>query len=91
MYNIVNAPLPTNLKPTKGQSKYPFNQLEVGQSFFVPNREANLPEFAVEEAALLRTLKTHVSRWNTKITPDKKFHVAVSQSDDRWLQVWRSV
>ena len=45
MFEIDNDEPPSNFKPRKGrESKYPFDKLEVGQSFHVPSEGYGNPE-----------------------------------------------
>ncbi len=71
----------------KGFSKYPFNNLEVGQGFYVPNLEKMPPAELLEKAATLNNMRNHCSVKSRKT--GKKFKVALYPDDHCWIQVWR--
>lgn len=93
-YEIFNVPTPeakpgaTNAK--KGESKYPFRQLQIGQSFFVPNKETVTNPADLEKAAYLGTLRAHCSRQSRHVLKGREFRAAIMPGNDLWLQVWRS-
>jgi hypothetical protein len=74
---------------TKGQSRWPFAKLEIGQSFMVPNKKNMPPGESVEDASTEANMRTHVSRHNRKIFPDRKFICKVYEADTHWLQIYR--
>ena len=71
-YPVVDAPIPSVARRHK-QSKYPFEQLNVGQSFFVPGHETT-------RAIMLR----HCDRWGKR----HKAKYQVAMVGGQW-QVWR--
>jgi hypothetical protein len=86
MYEIIKAPIPSKPVTTKGHSKYPFAKLEVGESFLVPNKDLNPPAHLLELSSTYGNMKTHVSRHNNKILPDRRFQCSLSGN---YIQVSR--
>ncbi len=91
MFHRAMAPIP-NRNPKdmpKGTCKYPFNDIEVGESFFVPIKTGvpgDLPN-----ATTIQNMRTHISRHNKDIasTKGKRFKCAVYPDNKAYIQIWR--
>lgn len=75
-YPIYNAPLPVRKRKAKFDRKYPFEDLEVGQSFFVNIKEGKTQN----NMACLSTY------WSKKL--NRRYWAALTD-DKQWIQVWR--
>lgn len=74
------------LKQTAEQL-FPFDKLEVGEGFFVPNIDAMPPAELKKDAHTLRNVQNHVNYRNRKRNSDKVFKCGLY--DANWIQVWR--
>lgn len=71
-YSIVNAPIPSRARRHK-ESKYPFEELQIGQSFFVPGNETKIS-----------LMRRHCARWGKR--NKASYDVAMVGGQ---FQVWR--
>lgn len=75
-------------EPTKriNERKYPFSKsLEVGEGFWVPNKEE---QAEAEDASTLQNMQTHCSNHGRK--DGAKYECRIHPDNTAWLQVWRS-
>lgn len=92
MYKIQKVePIETETKVDSKVSKFPFDQLEPGEGFFVPNIEKMPPAEIKEQASTLRNMQTHCNARNKQPKHSGKVFKAayVPNSDRCWIQVWR--
>lgn len=92
MYKIQKVnPIPSNSAKSKGiKSKFPFEDLAVGEGFFVPNKDKMPPAELASSAHTLANMQAHCADRNKR----PKFNGAVFRAhlhpeDDCWIQVWR--
>lgn len=75
-YQIYNdAPIPTIKKSRLGQTEYPFVELEVNASFFIPP----------EKEKTLKVVRMSCYHWGKKL--ERKFKCALLTNGN--IQVWR--
>lgn len=87
-YEIVTVPIPALASPNT--SKFPFAKLEIGESFFVPNKD-NLPDNVdISISATQANMKTHCSRHTRlKLVGEKIFKCKLWPENNQFIQVWR--
>lgn len=68
-------------------AKFPFSKLEVGEGFFVPNKDKMPPAELADKASTLQNMQTHAAAKSRK--QDKTFKAAIYPGDECWIQVWR--
>ena len=85
-YIVPNAPIPAPTEHLRG-GKYPFADLEPGQSFMVPNKADMPPGEDVGNASTVKNMRTIVCRMNAK--GGKRFRCRIYPQDKHWVQVWR--
>lgn len=91
-YKIVDAEIPKTPNPNaKNFCRFPFKELDVGKSFFVPNRANRPADIDFVDSSYIENMRTHVSRHNRfgLAGKDKKFSCRLWPDNPQFIQVWR--
>ncbi len=72
------------------KAKFPFDNLQPGEGFFVPNLDKMPPAEFPQRASTLQNLQNHCNTRNKrKKNVGKVFKCALYPQDECWIQVWR--
>lgn len=89
MYPIRKVePVNHDKRKTEKTETFPFNKLEVGEGFYVPNKLNMPPAEDIKAAHSLQNMQTHCNYRNRK-ADTKVFRAALYPADPHWIQVWR--